>query len=92
MFTARANGPTRLSVQLRVPAGELGERWHRSIYIDKQPRPLTVYFDELLPSGQTSQARPNLSDVQSVMFVIDTVNTAVGTSGQIWIDDVRYGR
>jgi hypothetical protein len=92
MFTARANGPTRLSVQLRAPVGELGERWHRSVYLDTKPKLVTVYFDDLTPRGPTRQPKPILSDVQSVMFVIDTVNTSVGTSGQLWIDDVEYGR
>ena len=38
MFTARANRPTRLSVQLRAsPGGTEGERWHRSVYLDPPP-------------------------------------------------------
>lgn len=92
MFRARANHPMRLSIQLREPTGELGERWRRSIYLDTQPRPVTVYFDEFTPAGFTSRRRPVLSNVQSVLFVIDTVNTDVGTNGQIWMDDVKYGR
>jgi hypothetical protein len=33
-----------------------------------------------------------LSDVRDLLFVIDTVNTKPGTSGVIWIDDVKYAR
>jgi hypothetical protein len=33
VFTARADKPMRVSVQLRASQGE-GERWHRSVYLD----------------------------------------------------------
>lgn len=92
LFTARANRPMRLSVQLRVPNGPAGERWHRSVYLDTMPKQVTVGFDDLRPRGTTGQPRPDLSAVQSVLFVVDTVNADVGASGQVWIDDVRYGR
>jgi hypothetical protein len=92
MFTARADRAMRLSIQLRVPGGDLGERWQRSVYIDTGERPITVYFDDLTPVGVTSQRRPPLGEVDSVLFVVDRVNTALGTGGQIWIDSVRYGR
>jgi hypothetical protein len=92
MFTARADRPMRLSVQVRVPTGSDGERWHRSVYIDEQGRDVTISFDDMRPRGPTSQPRPDLAKVHAVMFVIDTVNTKPGTSGQIWIDDVKYAR
>jgi hypothetical protein len=92
VFTARASQPMRLSVQIRVPTGGDGERWHRSVYLDPEPREITVFFDDMRPRGQTSQPRPDLSAVHALMFVVDTVNTRPGSSGQFWIDDVRYGR
>lgn len=92
IFTARADHPLRLSVQLRAPVGEQGERWHRSVYVDTAPRTMTIPFDDLSPIGPTSQPMPALEAIQSVLFVIDTVNTSVGTNGQIWIDEVKYAR
>jgi len=92
MFTARANRPMRLSVQLRQPEGEAGERWHRSVYLDSSPRAITVYFDDLRASGATSNSLPVLEDVEAILFVVDTVNTPLGASGTLWIDDVQYGR
>lgn len=91
-FRARATQPMRLSVQLRVPVGTEGERWHRSIYLDTNPRQVTVFFDEMTPHGPTTRRRPVLANVRDVLFVVDTVNTAPGASGRIWIDDVKYGR
>ena len=91
-FTARANKPTRMSVQLREPSVEAGERWHRSVYLGPEPREVTVYFDDMTPRGPTSRPQPTLANIQAVLFVVDTENTAHGGNGTIWIDDVRYGR
>jgi hypothetical protein len=81
-----------MSVQLREPDGETGKRWHRSVYLDGSPRPITVYFDELRATEVTSNPLPSLEKVESILFVVDTVNTPVGASGTLWIDDVQYGR
>jgi hypothetical protein len=92
MFTARASQPMRLSVQIRSPEGTEGERWHRSVYLDDAIRDISVFFDDMRPRGPTRQRRPVLSTIRDVMFVVDTVNTKPGGAGQIWIDEVRYGR
>jgi hypothetical protein len=92
MFTARASIPMRISVQIRVPSGTQGERWHRSVFVDEAGRDATVFFDDMTPRGSTVQRRPVLANVRDVLFVVDTVNTKPGTAGQIWIDDVKYGR
>jgi hypothetical protein len=92
-FTARASTPIRVSVEIRLPLSALeGERWHRSVYVDETPRVITVFFDDMTPRGQTTQKRPDLSIAQNVLFVIDSLNTPPGSSGQIWIDDVVYER
>jgi len=46
----------------------------------------------MVPRGATSTPRPDLSKVESILFVVDTVNTRTGTAGQVWLDDVRYER
>jgi hypothetical protein len=79
-------------VQLRAPGGQQGERWQRSVFLDRAPREVTVYFDDITPVGLTNRRRPNLSEIDSVLFVVDTTNTELGNGGQVWIDDVRYGR
>ena len=88
-FLARADRPIRISVQFRTANGE---RWRRSIYLDEQPRVLSVFFDEVRPVGVTSQRRLALDEVRDILFVVDTVNTKPGAAGQIWIDEVKYGR
>lgn len=92
LFIARADRPMRLSVQLRETAGEADHRWQRSVYLDPEPREVIVYFDDLRPVGMTPRDLPTLANVDSILFVVDTVNTPLGGSGRIWIDDVRYAR
>jgi hypothetical protein len=89
-FTARADRPMRVAVQLR--GASAGARWRRSLYLDDMPRKIDVPFDEFRPQGNAAAPMPPLDEIQSVLFVVDTVNTKVGSNGQVWIDDVRYAR
>ena len=71
-FTARAEGPMRISVQFRVavtPSED--ERWQRSVYLSARDEERTVYVDDLTPVGVTRTYRPPLADVRSVLFVIE---------------------
>jgi hypothetical protein len=90
VFTARAERPMRVSVQLR--GGEEDERWNRSVYLDSVRRTVDIPFDDFRAVTSSSSSRPDLSKVESILFVIDTVNTRLGSSGQIQMDDIRYGR
>jgi hypothetical protein len=90
VFTARADKPMRLSVQLRAPGGE-GERWRRAAYLDPTPRTVDVAFADFRPVD-SGVSPPDLSRVDSILFVIDTMNTKAGSNGQIQLDDIRYAR
>jgi hypothetical protein len=91
-FTAMASRPMRMSVQLRSPGANGGERWRRSVYVDEMLRTFTIRFDEMRPLGTTSGPHPALGLVRDVLFVIDETNARPGSNGQIWLDDVKYGR
>jgi hypothetical protein len=91
MFTGRADRPTRISVQLRQPGTRDGQRWHRSVVIDTEPKEITIFFNDLRPLA-TAPPQPVLTAIDSILFVLDTVNTPLGGSGRVWIDDVKYGR
>jgi hypothetical protein len=86
-FTARAERPMRISVQLRVPGNGPadGQRWQRSIFVDAFDQPHTVYFDDLTRIGTARTVTPPLADVRSILFVIDTINTKPGVAGRLWI-------
>lgn len=90
-FRARASRPMRLEVQIRQPGGADGQRWQRSVYLDEQPRQLTVFFDDMGPIGRTERRRPDLAAVTAILFVVDTNHTPPGTAGIVWLDDVTLG-
>ena len=89
-FTARAMQPMRLTFQLRA-SGVADRRWGRSVYLDKMARTVTIPFDEMLPLGAAT-GQPLLEDVRDLLFVVDTVHAKQGSSGQVWLDEIRYVR
>ena len=89
-FRAHASQPMRISLQARRPRS--GERWHRSIYLDTQPRDIIVPFDELRPVGVGPAASFDPALTDTVLFVVDTTNTKTGTSGTVSIGDLRLER
>jgi hypothetical protein len=90
-FTGRADRPMRLSVQIRTPGGSDGRRWRRSVYLDQTPRTIDLALSELEPVGQATALRPIVARVQSVLFVVDTVNTAPSAAGTVWLSGVLLG-
>ena len=91
-FTGRASRPMRISVQLRVPEQQGSGRWRRSIYLDETARAVVVPFAEFHPVHSSLGATPPLAAVTSLLFVLDTMNTALGSNGEIWIDDLAFVR
>jgi hypothetical protein len=91
-FMAQANHPMRVSVQLRVAAEQGSGRWRRSVYLDETPRTITLPFAEFHPVQSGLAAAPPLPSVTSLLFVLDTMNTALGSNGEFWLDDVAFVR
>jgi hypothetical protein len=87
-FSIRAEHPMRISVQLRAgddqgPASR--ERWKRTVYADASAQDRTVFFDDLMPVGETHSFRPDASGIRTILFVVDATNTKLGDSARIWI-------
>jgi len=91
-FRARASRPMRVEVQIRRPSGPDGQRWERSVYLDEEMWEFTVFLDDLRPAGPTDTFRPDLSLIDSLLFVVDTNHTTPGTAGIVWVDEVTLGR
>jgi hypothetical protein len=91
-FAARADKPMRIWVQLWMPVPTGNRYWRRSVYLDSTIREITIPFDELTPVGEADPGGPPLAGIESIMFVVDQVHTPIGTGGQIWIDNLAYGR
>jgi hypothetical protein len=89
-FRARADRPMRVSVQIRLPSRTGGERWQRSVYLDRDARDTSVFLDDMRPIGPTSSWTPDLSKVNTVLFVIDTTNARPGASGRVRLEDVAW--
>lgn len=87
-FVGRADRPMRASVQVRLPIGDTGERWRRSIYLDGTPRILTLRLEEFEPADGPTTRRPVAARLQTLLMVVDTLNSVTGTSGTIWMSDM----
>jgi hypothetical protein len=90
-FTARSATPMRLSVQLRLPGGQDGLRWRRSVYVGPDARRIVVRLEDLEPVGGPSSQRPIVARVQAVLFVVDTINAKPGQGGEVVISGVGLG-
>jgi hypothetical protein len=62
------------------------------VYVDQISHEIIVPFADLRPVDATGSPAPALARVDSLLFVVDTVNTPLGGNGRIWIDDVKYVR
>jgi hypothetical protein len=92
-FSARADRPMRISVQLRTGRpGVPEERWQRSVYVDTTARAHTVYFDDLTPAGVTTNRTPPLADMPYLSFVVDATHSKPGAAGELWVSDVALQR
>jgi hypothetical protein len=88
-FRASAAAPMRVWVQLRAPVGNT-ERWGRTFYVDTEPRIIDIALASFAPIGVTSSAQAPLDRVRSLLFVVDTLNTLPGRSGNLTISEVAF--
>lgn len=92
-LTARADGPTRLWIQLRLSDSGSGQRWGRSIYLDRTPRTLRIPIRDFAPlEPRASASRPNVVQVRAALLVVDTVNSRPGRAGEVWIQGFALER
>jgi hypothetical protein len=89
-FTARAMQPMRLTFEVRA-GGPGDRRWGRSVYLDQTARTVTIPFSQLSSLG-TVTGPPVLEEVGDLLFVVDTVHSKQGASGQVWFDEIQYVR
>jgi hypothetical protein len=94
-FSIRAEHPVRISVQLRAgddqgPASR--DRWKRTVYADASAQDRTIFFDDLMPVGETHTVRPIAGGIRTILFVVDATNTKLGDSARIWIKKAALER
>jgi hypothetical protein len=89
-FAGQADGPMRLSVQLRF-AQDGGIRWRKSVYLDTESKELVVPVEQLRPADRET-TRPAIERATSVLFVVDLTNASPGSQGRFTVRDVKLGR
>jgi hypothetical protein len=87
-FSARASGPMRVSVQVRIPEGK-GHRWQRSVYLSPSPSEISVPLRELTVVEAAPGSLLDRRRVDTILFVVDTVNSAPGSAGEFSISELR---
>ena len=89
-LTASSAAPMRISVQIRIPEGA-GLRWRRSIYLDQTPRDFCIRLQDMTAIEAAPNTALDISRADTVLFVVDTVNAAPDSAGELWLNDVRWG-
>ena len=90
-FVARAERPLRMSVQLRQPGSGGGVRWKTSVYLDATPRPVVMRFEQFAPV-ERSAGPVRVGQLDSLLLVVDDVNTPLGNGGRVWVRDLDFFR
>lgn len=91
-FTASADRPMRVNVDLRPAGANNPPRWRRSVYLDASPRSVAIRFEEMNPVPRTVVGAPPLDRIGALMFTIDTNNTRPATSGAITFSSIALER
>jgi hypothetical protein len=89
-FTASADRPLRMAVELRPGGRDNPPRWTRSVYLDRTSRAVTIVFDDMRAIPGSVATRLPLNAIDALMFVIDTNNTAPGTHGEIRFSRIAF--
>jgi hypothetical protein len=86
-FLAAAQTPMRVWVQLRAPVGNT-ERWGATFYAGTEPGLIDIPFTKFRSIGVTASPLAPLDRVDSILFVVDTMNSLPGKKGRLTIADV----
>jgi hypothetical protein len=83
---ARADRPVRLWAQLRGPAATGREqRWAKSFYLDAELRTIDLRLADFRAIDPPANEPPPMDKVDSLLLVVDTLNTLPGTAATISI-------
>ena len=86
VFTARADKPMRVSVQLRFADGS---RWTKSAYISPEERQVIVPLRHMVAADSRGTRMPDAGTASSILFVVDLVNARRGSSGSFSVGTLR---
>ncbi len=90
-FQVTSPRPLRAWAQLRAPVGNT-ERWGTTFYADSESRVIDLPLRLFLPIGVTSTDQPPLDRVDSLLFVVDTLNFLPGMAGSMVLSEIAFVR
>ena len=90
-FRVSSPKPLRAWIQLRAPIGNT-DRWGTTFYADAEERQVDVPLSAFMPIGVTSSERPPLDRVDTLLFVVDTMNFLPGATGSMVLSEVAFVR
>ncbi len=89
-FIGRATRPMRVAVQLRFAPN--GARWTKSVYLDPIEQEIVLSVPAMVAAERPAGTMPDLSNAQSILFVVDLVNARPGDSGAFTITGLHAVR
>ena len=75
-----------------LPGPSETERWGRTFYGDTRERVIDLPLRSFLPMGATSTTAPPLDRMDSLLLVVDTLNSRPGATGSMTITEVAFVR
>ena len=90
-FRVSSPKPLRAWVQLRAPVGNT-DRWGITFSADSEARLIDVPLRAFGPIGVTSSEQPPLERVDSLLFVVDTMNFLPGATGSMVLSEIAFVR
>ena len=87
-FVVSASKPMRISAQLRRGASR-DYRWRHSFYVDQRARRIQLPIRDFASVGLTIGSGGAAADIDSLLFVADTVNHDRNASGELHISQLR---
>jgi hypothetical protein len=89
----KSDGERRLWAQLRAPLEQQGsERWGRTFHTVRTLTSLDLRFADFRRIDIPATGPAPLDRVDSILLVVDTLNSLPGTAGTIWISDLWLAR
>ena len=86
-LVASSPRPARVSVQARAADGR---RWRRSVYLDATPRRIVIPLTEMTSTAPGGAPIEGPAALAALLIVVDTVNAAPGTSGDVVIRGLSF--
>lgn len=85
---ALSEAPRRVWAQLRSSDDGSGDRWGSTFYLDGELRSIDLPFAAFRALGGASAGAPDLTRIDTLLLVVDTLNNQPGSSGTVLMPDL----